>query len=196
MSILFVAAVEFELDVARRVWGEAVLARRNSRHSGLDPESPFLCAGVGPDATLRSLEARWREEPAFDRVVDIGIAGSYRASLPLGSVVHVTAEQRGDAPGPLLRQPAPWPELAFLPACTGNTLQRLDDRFRQVAADVESMEGAAVFAFCLRRGIPFAEIRAVSNFVGETDHARWDIPLALRNLESALETFKNACTCF
>ena len=64
------------------------------------------------------------------------------------------------------------------------------DRFRQVAADVETMEGAAFFETCLRHGVPFAEIRAVSNFTGERDHARWDIPLALRHMEAALQTLK------
>ena len=181
MSILFVAAVEFELEVARRVWGGV--------------PGTWCCAGVGAENTRRSLEELFSSGTTFDRVVDLGIAGSCRASLPIGSVVHVTAEQCGDAPGPLLLQPAPWPELGFLPAATGNTLQHLDDRFRQVTADVETMEGAAFFSFCLERGIPFAEVRAVSNFVGERDHANWDIPLALKNLALALETFKYALKC-
>ena len=176
MSILFVAAVDFELDVARRAW------------KGLPAD--FLCAGVGAGATERALSAAFSEGARFDRVVDLGIAGSCRADLPLGSVVHVTAEQFGDRPGALLRNPDPWPELSFLPQVTGNTVPALEDRFRRVDADVETMEGAAFFETCLRHGVPFAEIRAVSNFTGERDHARWDIPLALRHLEVALQTLK------
>ena len=70
-------------------------------------------------------------------------------------------------------------------------MQQLDDRFRQLNYDVESMEGAAFFEVCLRQGCTFAEIRAVSNVVGETDHARWDIPLALERLKAALQLFIN-----
>lgn len=176
MSILFVAAVDFELDVARRAW------------KGLPAE--FLCTGVGAGATERALSAALSAGARFDRAVDLGIAGSCRADLPLGSVVHVTAEQHGDRAGNLLRNPFPWPALGFLSSATGNTIQQMDDRFRQVAADVETMEGAAFFETCLRHGVPFAEIRAVSNFTGERDHARWDIPLALRHLEAALQTLK------
>ena len=171
MSILFVAAVEFELDTARKAWA--------------DRPATFLCGGVGSDASVQALEATLAQG-SYERVVDIGIAGSYRDSLPLGAVVHVTAERHGDSGGTLLRQPSPWPEIAFLPTATGNTLQELDDRYRQVEADVETMEGAAFFEVCLRHGVPFAEIRAVSNRVGERNHAHWDIPLALRELESTL----------
>jgi futalosine hydrolase len=125
-------------------------------------------------------------EASFDRVMDIGIAGSYRPDLPIGSVVQVTVEQYGDRPGAFLSNLDPWPELSFLPQATGNTVTALEERFRQVDADVESMEGAAVFESCLAAGVLFAEIRAVSNLVGETDHSRWDIPLALERLEAAL----------
>ena len=175
MRILVVAAVDFELETARCLRG------------GLD--ATFLCAGVGAGETDRSLE-RLLASGDFDRVLDIGIAGGYGQRLPLGSVVHVTEEQHGDAPGAPLRNPSPWPELSFLPSVRGNTLQTLDDRYRTVQADVETMEGAAFFEVCLRHGVSFAEIRAVSNVVGELDHARWNIPAALSGLESALKTLK------
>lgn len=49
-------------------------------------------------------------------------------------------------------------------------------------ADIESMEGAAVFYTCLLESVPFVEIRSVSNKVGVTDKAGWNIPLATKNL--------------
>lgn len=176
MSILFVAAVDFELEAARAAW-----SGRAAR---------FLVTGVGAAATVQALEQVLASE-SFDRVIDLGLAGSYHAGLPLGAVTHVIREYDGERPDCCLLQPAPWPELAFLPAVTGNTVQQLDDRFRRVKADVESMEGAAFFETCLRFGTPFAELRAISNEVGVRDHAFWDIPLALRNLQSALTTFRN-----
>ena len=176
MRILVVAAVDFELEAARCLQG------------GLDVT--FLRAGVGSGQTVRSLEPLL-ETGSFDRVLDIGIAGGYVEHLPLGSVVHVIEERHSDiAPDALLRNPEPWPELSFLPSAKGNTLQTLDDRYRAIPTDVETMEGAAFFEVCLRHGVSFAEIRAVSNVVGERDHARWDIPAALSGLESALKTLK------
>jgi len=175
MHILVTAAVEFELEVARRVWEE--------------DEAVFLLGGIGAGQTLKAL-APLLSAGSYDRVLDIGIAGAYDPLLPLGTVVHVTSERHADGEGRLLSNPAPWPELAFLPAVAGQTLQELDDRFRTVRSGVETMEGAAFFEACLSAGIPFAELRAVSNTVGEQDHARWDIPGALMQLQSALETLR------
>jgi futalosine hydrolase len=54
--------------------------------------------------------------------------------------------------------------------------ERLRRRFR---VDVESMEGAAAAQVCLALGVPFAEVRGVSNAVGERDKARWRLGAAI-----------------
>lgn len=57
--------------------------------------------------------------------------------------------------------------------------------------DVESMEGAAVFYSCLIRKIPFVSIKAISNYVGETDKSKWKLQSAIENLNNkALEILK------
>ena len=40
---------------------------------------------------------------------------------------------------------------------------------------VESMEGAAAAQVCLALGVPFAELRGISNVVGERDKRAWDV---------------------
>ena len=52
----------------------------------------------------------------------------------------------------------------------------------QAAFDVsvESMEGAAAALTARTLGVPFAELRAVSNVVGERDKAHWDLRGAVR----------------
>ena len=174
MKILFVAAVDFELNVARAV-------RPGAGDS-------FLCTGMGPEATRCALEPVLAAG-GFDLAVDLGVAGSCDpARFPVGSVVQVTAEQFGDRPGALLRNPAPPACLAGLPQAVGNTVPALAAQYRSREADVETMEGAAFFEACLAAGVPFAEIRAVSNAVGEEDRSRWDIPLALKNLQAFLNS--------
>ncbi len=49
-------------------------------------------------------------------------------------------------------------------------------------AEVETMEGATVFYTCLMEKVRFAEIRAISNFVGDRNKANWKIDEALKNL--------------
>jgi futalosine hydrolase len=51
---------------------------------------------------------------------------------------------------------------------------------------LESMEGAALHFVCLREKIPFLQIRAVSNQVGERDKRQWCIPEAVARLNQVL----------
>jgi futalosine hydrolase len=46
------------------------------------------------------------------------------------------------------------------------------------------MEGAAFFYVCLMEKVPFIELRAVSNEVGERDKSQWDIRVAFSVLET------------
>jgi futalosine hydrolase len=54
--------------------------------------------------------------------------------------------------------------------------------------DVESMEGGAFFYCCMKEKVPFIQIRAISNYVEKRDKSKWNIPLAIKNLnEKAIE---------
>jgi futalosine hydrolase len=48
--------------------------------------------------------------------------------------------------------------------------------------DIESMEGAAFHYVCLKEKIPFLQIRAISNYVGERNKQNWDLQQAIGNL--------------
>lgn len=52
----------------------------------------------------------------------------------------------------------------------------------RTGAWVEAMEGAAVGLVASRLGVPFVEIRVVSNRTGDRDRQGWDISLALKRL--------------
>jgi futalosine hydrolase len=56
----------------------------------------------------------------------------------------------------------------------GAALQRAHD------VSIESMEGAAAAQVADRLGLPFAEVRGVSNLVGERDKRLWDIRSAVQ----------------
>lgn len=66
--------------------------------------------------------------------------------------------------------------------CTGTAGLSLDRQAR-FGVDVESMEGAALFAVCKRFGIPGFEFRAVSNIVTDRDPSTWRIPEAMAALK-------------
>ncbi len=48
------------------------------------------------------------------------------------------------------------------------------------------MEGAAFHYVCLQEKIPFLQLRAISNYVGERNKANWNLNEAIRNLNKKL----------
>jgi futalosine hydrolase len=80
-------------------------------------------------------------------------------------------------------QLAPITELPVAAGITVNTghgsdatIRRVRDRFQP---QVESMEGAGFMYACLMSGVPFAEIRAVSNVVERRNRSAWKIGAAI-----------------
>lgn len=64
--------------------------------------------------------------------------------------------------------------------------QRIAQIKRKYHAAIESMEGAAFHYVSLQQKIPFLQIRAVSNFVGDRDKNNWQIATAIENLNKKL----------
>jgi futalosine hydrolase len=71
------------------------------------------------------------------------------------------------------------------PMATVSTISGTAEAAREIyerwAPLAEAMEGAAAALCCIRVGCPFQEIRGISNFVGDRDRAKWDIPTAIEN---------------
>ena len=66
---------------------------------------------------------------------------------------------------------------------TANSIKAIESKY---AADVETMEGAAVFFACLKEKVPFLEIRSISNYVEPRNKENWNLPLAIDNLNKVL----------
>lgn len=62
-------------------------------------------------------------------------------------------------------------------------MELLQDKFEP---DIESMEGAAFHYVCLQEKIPFLQVRAISNFVGERNKDRWNLKTAIENLNEKI----------
>lgn len=56
-----------------------------------------------------------------------------------------------------------------------------------MGAEIESMEGAAFHYVTLLEDQPFLQVRAVSNYVGERDKAKWALKAAISNLAEHTE---------
>lgn len=83
--------------------------------------------------------------------------------------------------------------LQLLPQLTGVTVNTVSGETATIAQleqlyqpDLESMEGAAFHYACLMDDIPFLQLRAVSNYVEVRDKRKWNIPLAVKELNEKL----------
>lgn len=86
-------------------------------------------------------------------------------------------------------------DLPFVKGVTINEIttrtQRIDELKKKYFAEVESMEGAAFHYTALMERIPFIQLRAISNYVGERDKSKWKINEAIEELNwQLIEIFK------
>lgn len=76
-----------------------------------------------------------------------------------------------------------------LPAASSNSMNAAMAPFAPIEdADIENMEGASFFKVCLRAGVPFYEIRSISNEV-DLNRNKWDLHGAVKRLGTELERF-------
>ncbi len=209
--MLLVAATTLEIaPLLSQMQQEAVFSPQYSRYTFEKKEIDVLITGVGMVATAFAL-GRVLEKQRYKLVVNAGICGSFNKNLPIGQVVTVSSDyfpelgaENGEEFLNLSELGLEKPEnLKFyakpikttLPDVSGATVntahgnQTSIERFlKQHPVDVESMEGAAVFYACKQANIGCVQIRAISNEVETRDKSKWNIPLAVRNLNDFLKS--------
>ena len=80
-----------------------------------------------------------------------------------------------------------WPEVSGLSVNEVSTRQdRIVHWNTTYRPTVESMEGAALHFVCGMEGVPFIQVRALSNYIGERDKHKWDITGAIKNLNDGV----------
>ena len=177
---------------------EAALFQRDGVHT--------VISGVGLTATAYStLKTIQQQRPSL--LILAGIAGMYpHANLTIGDVVLVASEVEADlgfftpegfthlAHLPLdmdfvrrhtlpchhLPTTAPFP-LARSASLNAALAPFIDSR----GVDIENMEGAAFFHVCREEGVPFLQLRAISNVV-KPGHDDWDMSTAVQALTTGL----------
>jgi futalosine hydrolase len=206
-SLLVVTSVPAEREAIER----GVVSARRESPAGVRPPSSLtiIDTGVGV-ANAAAVTAASLSGHAFTAVVSTGIAGGI--GVPPGGLAlgtrSVAADLGADSPSGFLSLDelglgsstvecdigltAGFAKLlpdavrgAVLTVSTvTGTAGRADWlRARHPDAVAEAMEGFGAATAAARAGIPFVEIRAVSNVVGPRDREAWQIPDALAALE-------------
>ena len=208
MQILLCAATPFEirpalvhlqqhaaLPVRVLISGVGLLAATYQLGKAVQPWRPdlILQAGVGgsfetaiPLGTVVAVSS--------ERVGDMGVEEADRF-VPLSRMGLESGDAAPWKDGVLPNEHAILQECG-LPAWKGITINEITTRKSRMTlyrdefgAQIESMEGAALHYVGRMEGIPFLQVRAVSNYVGERDKSKWNMEEALRKLNAFIIYF-------
>ena len=216
LKILIVAATPFEIAPFRQHLQEHFWPHSDAHFQKENLEVHLLVAGVGMTLTAFNLGGLFAKQSfdlainagiagAFnhqlkigdvvnvtaERFADLGVEEADGRFTDVHELGLVEANATPFADGWLVNPQTDG--FDFLPTCKGLTINKvhgfqpsIDALLRKYDADVESMEGAAFFLACLLAGMPFLEIRSISNYVETRNRAGWDLPLAIKNLNEVL----------
>lgn len=200
MDVLVIAATEAEIL--------PFLGLPARQREGFDT----LITGVGMVATAFALGERLAGSRRYDLLLNVGVAGSFDRTIPLGEVVclvedtfselgiedgerFIDSEAAGLAPC-VFYSGYSHPSVESLRRCKGitvNTVHGNDPTIKAVverlSPNVESMEGAAVFQAAQHFGIPALQVRAISNYVERRNKSNWQLGQAIESLNRWLVEF-------
>ena len=217
MKILIVSATEKEISPLLTAIGIKNYVGnylRICKHKNLDVD--VLVTGIGMTATAFLLGKILSDK--YDAALNFGLAGSFNKDLEIGTVVNITQEhfsELGAEDGEKFLQLA---EIGLegisevvneskisnkileeIPMVCGITVNKvhgenksIENVFNRFHPTVESMEGGAFLFSCNHEKIPCAQIRCVSNFVERRKKDKWNIPLAIENLNKTAIDILNA----
>ncbi|MES3019725.1 MAG: futalosine hydrolase [Bacteroidota bacterium] len=168
-----------------------------------------LITGAGMVPTAFST-GRHLANSSYDLAINLGIAGSFDFNLKLGDVCLVkedTFAELGAEDGEDFLsfdnlglgitsqsdRPNPGFTAGNLKEVTAITVNKVHGHELSIAKaisrfnpQIESMEGAAFFYACNQSEIPCIQIRSVSNYVERRNREKWDIALAIKNLNETI----------
>jgi futalosine hydrolase len=168
-----------------------------------------IITGIGQYNTVKAITQHISLYGKPTSIINIGIAGTYDTSIQLKSIYKVDKDiafdqkvittgnirswQEANLPNAQTNifNPIP-PEyenhiaLAKVTGLTSDTISDSPERVTQIKekynSTLETMEGAACFYVANEYEIPCMQIRAVSNYVGESDKSLWKIEESIEEL--------------
>ena len=164
----------------------------------------ILITGVGMMNTAVSLTQKLSSS-SYNLVINLGIAGAFNKDLKVGDVVEVTEEkisEIGYQDGDFFFEFTDFKietdfknksltDLKKVKSITVNTVhgnkESIAQTIKRLNPDIENMEGAAVFKVCNFFNTPCIQLRSISNYVEKRNKKKWNIPLAIQNLNFEVE---------
>lgn len=210
-NILIVTATHQEIEplIKHLRKNHTLLKQSNNFFVTKNKRIAILITDVGIWAT--SFQLGKLSNKQYSLVLNAGIAGAIDKSLKIGEVVIIKTDifsEFGAESGKgflkaseiglgdeyivpkKLSIPLEFKPLKQVKGITVNTVHGSENSIQKVIKlfhpQVESMEGAAFYYACNQNKWKCVQIRSISNYVEQRDTSKWNIPLAIANLNSVL----------
>ncbi len=178
---LGVGKVEATLALTRRLSGSLPEAVVNFGVAGAFPGSGLEVGDVCVVTEETLADEGVVTEAGFEDLVALGLAQTVRWSADEAWVERVGAAL---------------PDAPRVRGTTVSTVSGTDALAaayaQRVAPAVESMEGAAMARVCAAFGVPWVQVRSISNRVGDRARGGWDLRLAKARLHEAVRVLLDA----
>lgn len=146
----------------------------------------------------------------YDYAIQAGIGGAFNRALKVGQVINVVQDTLSEMGAEDDEKFIMYPDLGLggtntfisevsenlfinltkVNAITVNKVHGNEQSIKKTLSvykvEVESMEGAAFLMAAKDLTKNYFQIRAISNYVERRDKSKWDIPLAIKNLNAVL----------
>lgn len=212
-KVLIVAATKNEIQPLLNYFKINVIGGEGLFERDSEFDISALITGVGMVNTAYYM-GRYSHN-LYDFVINVGICGAFNRAIKIGEVVNVVTDTLcemgaeddiefikyvdlylGGTTIFTSQITIDYPPLNELKQVTGITVNKVhgnEESIKKITtlfnADVESMEGAAFYRGCNHLSENYFQIRAVSNYVEKRDKSKWDIPLAINNLNNFVVAF-------
>jgi futalosine hydrolase len=208
MNILIVSATQFEVKPLLNFLGIALpsIGMNNANIDFEEKDIKVLITGIGMVNTAFMI-GRYTDN-SYNLIINVGVCGAFGKDLKLGQLVHVRKDilsELGAEDGDdfltydklnlggdhtfsnnLKKSYKNIDQLKTVTGITVNTIHGNESSICKVKKiydpGVESMEGAAFYASCVGVGADYTQVRAISNYVEKRDKSKWQMPLAIKNL--------------
>ncbi|MBC7916090.1 MAG: futalosine hydrolase [Pyrinomonadaceae bacterium] len=171
-----------------------------------------VVTGVGMTATAFALGTELANYK-YDLAINIGIAGAFDRSVKIGEVVCIGLDcfaelgaedgedfisieelgfgKSGIRPVEIFQLPI-LASLKKVKSITVNKVHGNDESIYNTVTrlnpQTESMEGAAFYYACNQTNTPCIQLRGISNYIERRNRSKWDIPLAIKNVNETVIT--------
>lgn len=211
-KFLIVAATKFEAAPLLEHFKIKPDAEDGMFMANSGPDLSVLITGVGMVNTAYHMGRS--SHNLFDHVINIGVCGAFNRNIKIGEVVNVIEDTLSEMGAEDDNQFIKYTDLNLggtniyhshfttdntklnnlkkVKGITVNKVQGNEESIKKASAlfdaDVESMEGAAFLRSCSGLTENYYQLRAVSNYVEKRDKSKWNMPLAINNLNNFVVT--------